>query len=463
MLGLHNLPKHIKYKDTYKPFDYFWGLGVEHETYIQTSAFKTFKTFEGAMKPERYSVSYYKAYKEGSLKDSLQSVGPITIPILLNAYAMTNTDVFGEHETLFQRGSPPNPKYNGKPLFEWICEQSSWIEEEYNKSIVFDGDTIEFITQGFYRATVDKVIQELQSLETRFSLELSRLPRRGIIDNYGPLSLVRSNEPWATYTTNLSNISMFNNGTLHINVTLPTRLDWRCRPLWYTDFVEQHRKLARLIQWIEPIWVALYGSPDPFTGFTELQNSYAAGSQRLAVSRYIGLGTFDTTTMPTGKILQIPRTEIPWYDALHNKTEYEPLDVIGLDLNFNKHWAHGLEIRIFDQMPLTQLREVMDHLVGIMDLSLSMKSVEDPRISTVWQRLATEAMYRGSSMMVEPEMVNAVLRGLNSTCEVKSPLTPTETMNNIVEVLKVSRGFCWDHLVEGKRMPVCPEFLLCKK
>ena len=455
MLGLHNLPKHAKYKETYRPFDYFWGLGVEHETYIQTSSLKTFQTFEGAMKPERYSVSYYKAYKE-SLKESLTIVSPKTVPVLLNAYAMTNTDIFGEHATLYQRGSPPNPKYNGKTLFEWICEQSSWIEAEYNKSIVFDGDTIEFITQDFYRATVDRVIQELEDLEARFSQELSKLPKRGLIEDHGPLRLVRANEPWATYTTNMSNIAMFNNGTLHINVTLPTRLDWRCRPLWRADFVEQHRKLARLIQWIEPIWVALYGSPDPFTRFPELEDKYAAGSQRLAVSRYIGLGTFDTTTMPTGKILQIPRTEIPWYDALHEKTEYEPLDVIGLDLNFNKHWAHGLEIRIFDQMPLVQLREVMETLVCLMDLSLSMKTVEDPRTSVVWQRLATEAMYRGSSMMVEPEMINAVLRGCGSSVDVKSPLTPTETMKTIVEILKASRGFCWNHLVEGKRMSMCP-------
>jgi hypothetical protein len=455
MLGLHNLPKHVKYRDTYKPFDYFWGLGVEHETYVQTSSSKTVKTFEGSMKPERYSVSYYKAYKEGSLKNALKVVSPVTVPLLLNAYAMTHTDVFGEHATLYLKGSPPNPKYNGKTLFEWICEQSPWIEEEYNRSIVFDGDTIEFITQDFYRTTIDRVIQELEELESRFNRELSELPRRGLIGDHGPLRLVGANEPWATYTTNMSNVAMFNNGTLHINVTLPTRLDWRCRPLWYSDFIEKHRRLARLIQWIEPIWVSLYGSPDPFTNYPELQDSYAAGSQRLAVSRYIGLGTFDTTLMPTGKILQIPRTEIPWYDALHDKTEYEPLDVIGLDLNFNKHWAHGLEIRIFDQMPLPHLREVMETLVMLMDLSLSMKTVEDPRGSVVWQRLATEAMYRGSGMMVEAEAISALSKAFHLDVEVQSPLTPKETIKILSKALEDTKGFCWRHLVEGKRVSIC--------
>jgi hypothetical protein len=159
--------------------------------------------------------------------------------------------------------------------------------------------------------------------------------------------------------------------------------------------------------------------------------------------------------MPTGKILQIPRTEIPWYDALHDKTEYEPLDVIGLDLNFNKHWAHGLEIRIFDQMPFPHLREVMETLVMLMDLSLSMKTVEDPRGSVVWQRLATEAMYRGSAMMVEAETISALSKAFQLDVEVEGPLTPKETMKILSKALEDTKGFCWRHLVEGKRVSLC--------
>ena len=230
---------------------------------------------------------------------------------------------------------------------------------------------------------------------------------------------------------------MFNNGTLHINVTLPTRLDWRCRPLWLTDFVDKHRRLARLIQWIEPLWISLYGSPDPFTKFDGIKDSFAAGSQRLAVSRYIGLGTFDTDTMTTGKILQVPRPigSLPWYDALHAKTAYAPLDMIGLDLNFNKHWAHGLEIRIFDQMDFVHLHEVLQQVVALMDASLSMKVVSKPQLSVAWQKMATEALYKGGGMSFEPEWLNALWSAFGLVFECKGPMTPEETMRTLMELL----------------------------
>jgi hypothetical protein len=450
-VGLHNLPKHVKYKDIYRPLDYFWGLGVEHETYLQSSANNIYNSFAGRMKPERYSVSYYKAYKHGSLYDALKEVCPIQAPVLLNAYAMAHTDVFGEHATLFQRGSPPNPKYNGKSLFEWICEHSKWIAENFDHSFVFDGDTIEFITQDFYKTTVDRVISELTALEAKFVAEIQGVPQRGILEEIGPLTLVQRNEPWASYTTNPGNIAMFNNGTLHINVTLPTFLNCERKPFWPSDFVEKHRRLARLIQWIEPLWVALYGSPDPFTRFEKLEDKYAAGSQRLAVSRYIGLGTFDTNIMPTGKILQIPRGDLPWYTALHNKTEYEPLEVIGLDLNFNKHWAHGLEIRIFDQIPFPQLKDVLTQVVLLMDTSLTLTSVPDPRESRVWQLAATEALYRGSAVQFDAEMTNQLVQALGLQNEVKGPLTPKEQMDLLINELEVKKGFCWRHMVDGKK------------
>jgi len=455
MDGLHNLPKHKKYRATYRPFDYFWGLGVEHETYMQTSVYKQFESFENRMKPERYSVSYYKAYKQEALKKALKHVVPVLAPMLLNAYAMANTDVFGEHSTRYVRGSPPNSAFCGKTLFEWMCEHSTWLADNFDKSFVWDGDTVEFITQDFYNTTVERVMQELAILEDRFTKELSQMPAQGIFKELGPIRLVEHNEPWATYTTNRDNLAMFNNGTIHINVTLPTRLNHAGKPLWFTDFVNKHRCLARLIQWIEPLWIALYGSPDPFTRYPDLQASFAAGSQRLAVSRYIGLGTFDTNLMPTGKILQVQKQKVPWYEALHAKTAYEPLEVIGLDLNFNKHWAHGLEIRIFDQMPLLEIREVLLQTVGLMDLSLSLKEVADPRESTVWQNMATAALYEGRNMIFDQKMLADLFKGLGLHIDPIEALSPQATMDLLMKSLESVRGYCWSHIVEGKPISIC--------
>jgi hypothetical protein len=41
--------------------------------------------------------------------------------------------------------------FNGKILFDFIAEKDAYFKDEYMKSYIFDGDTIEFVTQNFYK------------------------------------------------------------------------------------------------------------------------------------------------------------------------------------------------------------------------------------------------------------------------------------------------------------------------
>ena len=437
-------PKHDRYRTAYKRFGFYWGLGVEHETYLMTARTKTFKTFVGAMRPERYCVSYYDAYKPEILKKALADVitkGSLTVPVLMNCHSLTKCDLNGEHETTYERVPKPTPKFSGKTLFEWMCQQSEWFRTEINKIFMWDGDTVEFMTQRFYRATVGDVIAELEEGEARFVQELAKLPTRGILAIYGPLRLASpQNEPFATFVTNPYHVSMFNNGTIHINVTLPTQLGWNRKPLWRNDFVEKHRRLARLVQWLEPLWIAVHGSGDPLP-------CGAAGSQRLAVSRYIGVGTFDTDVMPVGKILQIYKASLgpsPWY---RTDTAYESLDVIGLDLNFNKHWAHGLELRFLDQLPMESLRSVMEQVVVLMDLALEGFVVPDPRKAPAWITAASASIYQGALWEVAPIQINAVCAALRVGEHQKAPLTPAGALTWLFTQLESRRAFCWKNMV----------------
>ena len=61
---LRNLDKHRKYKTAYKPNDLYWGLGVEHETYIETNKLKQVspKELKENRASERYCVNYYTIY-----------------------------------------------------------------------------------------------------------------------------------------------------------------------------------------------------------------------------------------------------------------------------------------------------------------------------------------------------------------------------------------------------------------
>jgi hypothetical protein len=453
---VRNLPKHTRYAEQYRRFGYFWGLGIEHETYVATSQTRRITEFTAAnMKSERYSVSYYKNYRASALKPALDAVirrrgGALTVPVLMNCHSFTDCDVYGEHALTYERVPKPNPKYTGQTLFDWMCQHSTWLRNEKGRVFMWDGDTVEFMTQRFYCARVEDVLRELREGEARFVKELARMPRVGLLTAYAPLRLATPvNEPWATYLTNPRGISMFNNGTLHVNVTLPTRLGWNCQPLWFNDFVDRHRWLARLIQWWEPLWVAAYGSGDPLVEAGDVSGSlFAAGSQRLAVSRYIGLGTYDTVTMPAGKILQVPRSSVgpvPWYQD--GGRGYEPLDVIGLDLNFNKHWAHGLELRFFDQMPEAGLREILLDLVVLMDCAQERLPVADPRTDVRWQRAATGALYDGEHWVVEPEYLAALCDAMRVPATPKEPMYLGAALELVRREAETRRGYCWDAMV----------------
>ena len=455
--GAHSpIPKHARYAAAYRRFGFFWGLGIEHETYITTSQSRRITEFKPAnMKPERYSVSYYKNYQPDALTTALRRVldisnGELCVPILMNCHSFTDCDIYGEHRTTYEKVPKPNPKYAKQTMWEWITQHSSWLSAEKDRVFMWDGDTIEFMTQRFYCATVNSVLAELTEAHRRFIEELNQLPQQGILASHGPFALTSRNEPFATYLTNPKCVSMFNNGTIHINVTMPTRLGWNRQPLHWKSFVNSHRRLARLIQWWEPIWVAAYGAGDPLQGG-------AAGSQRCAVSRYIGIGTYDTNVMAPGKILQVPRAQagkLPWYDWLRGRTIYASLDVIGMDLNFNKHWAHGLELRFFEQMSVEHLREVLVDLVGLMDCAEH--DVPDPRNDPRWVSAAGEGILYGKEWRVSPEYISATLTasGCNAYDQ-KEPLSVAAALVLLRAGIAHKHGFCWQRMINEEPVGCC--------
>ncbi len=448
--------KHSRYGSSYRRFGYYWGLGVEHETYVATSQTRTIRLFDTAtLKPERYSVNYYNAYRPDALARSLASLleagdGSLVVPILMNSHSFRDCDVFGEHKTTYERVPKPNPRFAGETLEAWARKYSPWLRGAYESVYVWDGDTVEFMTQAFYRATVTGVMQELRSAEERFVFELQKLPKQGVLAGYGPLRLSAPTNPgWATYLTNGRAVSMFNNGTIHVNVTLPTRLGFNKKPLWSSDFVTRHRRLARLVQWLEPLWIAVYGSGDPFCSVDV--SGFAAGSQRLAVSRYIGVGTYDTTSMPRGKILQIQKVAagpLPWYDWLHARTMYAPLDVIGLDINFNKHWAHGLELRFFDQLPLVDLEVVIRQIVVLMDIAQEGCDIPNPRTCAQWSSAAASSLLEGPAWRITPEQMNVICVALGVVDCAKEPLLAADALTWLFDsVLVKRRSACWRSMV----------------
>jgi hypothetical protein len=428
------LPKHEKYHKFYRPNDIFWGIGVEHETYLESltkEKIVTIRDISSACSRERYSVNYLTAYRAGVYAAAMEylaaKVGPTTklrIPILMNAHSFQHTDIYGEHETLYVRGpSKVNPRYSGRSLFAALQEAAPAVfKDKYDVNFLFDGDTFEFTTLGFYNATTEDVVHELKAEEDAFiealNVAVSEAPVGAAVREAAPFCIARKNYGLVSYMTNPAHSAMFNNGTIHINITLPTRLGPTAEIDDIISFTEAHRRLAVALQWFEPFLIAVYCSADPFSSVPGLGAS--AGSQRLAVSRYIGIGTYDTDAMERGKILMRKRES----DDICGGAAYTRLDMVGLDINFNKHYNHGIEFRILDAIPAARLEKVLDECVLIANFSQAVPLLDNPRRSALWTGLVEGVMREGARLQIDIATQEAVFSILGI-----KPLAIKETLS----------------------------------
>jgi hypothetical protein len=356
--------KHAKYMDAHEgKTETFWAIGLENENYFMFKTLLGVEFFKKLQrKRERYSVDYYKNFEPVALQrvfDFLYECPQLTYPIYVNSHTFQNTDPSLEHRTLYDANSTPNPKFQ-ESIHERLLKECAYYRDVYAKSVVFDGDSIEFITQNFYKTTATACVQELIQLKRRFLDEISPYFKRW---RMGDLQYPDHNYGLVTFlSTNKRSVSVCNNGTIHLNLTLPTQLingviaD-------KAAFMENHMKAARVIQLIEPLLIACYGSPDVFS---MVDPSYSLGSLRVAMSRYISLQTYDTADPKNGKLLLMKRPDEPqhWYNRIMSQkgSPYRQNEEIGYDLNVNKFKNHGLELRFFDWFPEEYMTDVI-HLI----------------------------------------------------------------------------------------------------
>jgi len=397
--------KHDRYKFMYKPDEVYWGLGIENETYLEVEdgVKKPIDFLKKNHKRERYSVDYWTTYKPDFLTKALDSyctTPTVSLPLLINSHTLTKTDMRGQPKSLYTSKYTSNPKFNGITLFENLQDVNPFVfKTGYKNWWTFDGDTIEFMTQRFYCAKMEDIITELLDYKKHWlsalksgllSLDCEAVLKQSI-------DYPKKNHGFAVFLTNRSNVAIFNNGTYHFNITLPTQLTVAATIADMPTFVARHRAVARLFQWISPFLVAAFGSGDVLSG---VGSGFPAGSQRLCASRYVSVGTFDTADMPTGKILTQPYLRVPdrWYERIHDISgcAYTVRDALGVDINFNKHWNHGLEFRIFDWFPESRIEELFRLLIWMCDEGLVLGHMPLPQASKIWNGLLAKAVSEGA-------------------------------------------------------------------
>lgn len=457
--------KHTRYLSSYQPNDYFWGIGIENETYLQfTKAFAhpTLGIHQNH-KQERYSVNYYNGLNP-EYKNHIQYLFPLTnshypIPIYLNGHSLQKTDVSGNHQTTYEKEPKPNINYKGKSIHETLCAfNPEEFANKYKISYTFDGDTIEFMTQNYYKSTIEEAIDELISIKKLFLNSINdAFQSLSIFTKYGMLQYPKRNEPFVSFLTNTNNIAIFNNGTYHINITLPTQLDSDSQPINEEYFVKSHRNLIRFIQFLEPFLIVKYGTPDPFS---KVSSKYSKASQRCAVSRYIGIGTYDTETMMTGKILTIPIDEFPqskitywWYNEYNKKSNYKPLDKIGVDINFRKHGVHGIEIRFFEWFPECDLKPLLTLLVHLCDFSLDYDIVENPIFNPIWNYFIVRCLTNGPELELQEDEYN-LFHLIFDIKKRKSSRKINDVFDQIESRILEKKGICVNRMLRPKKTPL---------
>ena len=174
-------------------------------------------------------------------------------------------------------------------------------------------------------------------------------------------------------------------------------------------FKEDHKKCIRLYQWLEPILVANYGTPDPLSRHS---NKYSKASQRSALSRYIGLGTYDTDSMKEGKILTVPcrdlvaeKQDFWWYKKYHETSGYIMLESVGMDVNYKKHYTHGIELRMLDWFDERRLKDICKLLVYIADASYHTVEILNPALSETWNNLVVAILQEGIEYILPQHII----------------------------------------------------------
>jgi hypothetical protein len=405
------LEKHDHYRNAYKPNDLYWGIGIEREFYLESSlgAEVTRDWILKNQKPERYSVRYFNSYKPGkfneAIKNLIQEGQNVRLPMLFNAHALYRMDATGQHQTTYEKEPKPNPKFTGQTLFDHLS-RNPFFRREFGKAFCFDGDSIELTTQHFYKCTAQDAIEELKWLSDKWITEANETFRSsGILEKHLPLRWAGANYGLAVMYSNPGSCSIFNNGTYHINLTAPTKLDKDGYIANRREFVFKHKKIIRNFQWLMPFLIAMYGTGD-FLGRGKGNFGFAKGSLRVGMSRYIGAGTFNTEEMRNGKRNTIPIEDADvakpdgWYSLFHQESSYTKLEEIGLDINFNKHHNHGIELRIFDWFPEDRLLELLEILIWTMDNALSHELCEDPRLNRTWNKVMMRAIESGRELII---------------------------------------------------------------
>jgi hypothetical protein len=422
---------------------YYWGIGLENETYLQFEdpLIVSGEFIQEKIGFEKYSIDYRKCYKPESLAPILKKAFGLNesykVSRMMNSHSLEKLDINYQHKTLSpikplidtENGEViaeplDNPDYLGKSIMELFLEDQPYniqsMITQRNKtmgSVHFDGDSIEFVTKYFENRTIADSCKELKATKKLF---IDKINESRVLN--GKLNFPDYNNGLNMFMTNQENLVLFNNGTYHFHITLPS-LTEDSRIVDYNEFEKTHANAIYLLQWFEPFFIATLGSPDIMGVISDtysMDKKFTLGSMRNAMSRYIGVGTYNKA-MPKGKILTYKvddfrkllkfekEENVWWRDQVEADMEYEMLSEVGLDFNQEKMYQSGFEFRSFDEFPAQYLNDVLFSIILICEHSLNLPDVQWGHDSKAWNNLVFRTLKTGYLTEINEDEKNEVL------------------------------------------------------
>ena len=164
-----------KYRSSYHDEEEYWGIGIENESYMMTEKMEEVKSafLMNNTKRERYSIDYFLNYKMDEYKKTVSYIEKVTVPHYINSYMFQKMDIYGEHKTLYTKGIKMNQKFCGMTIHQYMTYMSKKYAKLFDKNVIFDGDTIEFTTNRFYKTTVNDTVNELNTIKYIFLREFN--------------------------------------------------------------------------------------------------------------------------------------------------------------------------------------------------------------------------------------------------------------------------------------------------
>jgi hypothetical protein len=271
---------------------------------------------------------------------------------------------------------------------------------------------------------VKKVVAELEMIKRKFMDEIEAHLSKKLLFKDSTIIYPPYNYGFVSFLTNADNLGICNSGTYHLNLTLPTKISNDNTIIDMDLFREKHSNAIRMIQLMEPLLIALYGSPDILNTIAAIKkcedqkdkasvkdsvkdsdtSSYCGGSLRIMMDGYIGLGTYDSDTMEPGKKLDEYIPPPKYFERLHGD-KYLPRSKIGFDINYNKFKNHGIELRIFDYFPEEYLCDVFNFILLLCEHSIYRK-IDKPQNDISWNDMAAQCIKTGSDATVSHDFYN---------------------------------------------------------